>query len=147
MTLRTCTHAIVTSQTIAYPNPNPNQKNIKFGARNPNPFRKVVDRPKGRAVEGLTKRVRVSRFVSAPNLIDEWTGWYARDVSKHAKCDTKCTESKINSFLVASLTSFDKHYAKMIALANEWFCFLIKMLQRLIYLSSTYFLNNNFYRR
>ena len=30
-----CTHTNVTSQTIIYPNPN--QKNLKFVARNPNP--------------------------------------------------------------------------------------------------------------
>ena len=80
-------------------------------------------------------------------MIDEKTGWYARDVSKHIKRDKKCTESKINLFIVTSLTRFDKHYVKMIALENEWFCSLIKMLQRPIYLSSTYILKNFFYRR
>ena len=52
-------------------------------------------------------------------MIDECTGWYARDASKHVKCDKKCTESKINLFIVTSLTRFDKHYVKMIALENE----------------------------
>ena len=51
----------------------------------------------------------------------------------------KCTESKIDLVLVTSLTAFDKHYVKMIALENEWFCFLIKILQRPISLPSTYF--------
>ena len=32
----------------------------------------------------------------------------------------------------------------MIALANEWFCFLIKISQRPIHLSSTYFLRTIF---
>ena len=73
-------------------------------------------------------------------MIDEWTGWYTRDASKHVKSDKKFIESKIDLFLVTSLTTFDKHYAMMIALANKWFCFLIKILQRPIYLSSTYFL-------
>ena len=72
-------------------------------------------------------------------MIDEWTGWCARHASKHAKYDEKCTESKINLFLVTSLTRFDKHYVKMIALANEWFCFFIKKSQRPISLSSTNF--------
>ena len=31
------THTNVMSQTIIYPNPNPNQKNLKFGPRIPNP--------------------------------------------------------------------------------------------------------------
>ena len=72
-------------------------------------------------------------------MIDEKTGWYARDVSKHIKRDKKCTESTINLFIVTSLTRFDKHYVKMIALANEWFCFFIKKSQRPISLSSTNF--------
>ena len=39
ITLLTCTHTIVMSQTIIYPNPNPNKKNNQnFGARNPNLF-------------------------------------------------------------------------------------------------------------
>ena len=36
-------HPNVTSQTIKYPNPNPNQKNDKFGPRIPNPNITVVD--------------------------------------------------------------------------------------------------------
>ena len=56
MTLRTSTHTNLTSQVIIYPNPNPNQKkNLKFGARNPNPFCKAVDRPKGRRSAALQK--------------------------------------------------------------------------------------------
>ena len=35
------TYTNVASQTIMCPNPNPNQKNLKFGARNPDPFRTI----------------------------------------------------------------------------------------------------------
>ena len=77
-------------------------------------------------------------------MIDEWTGWHARDASKDIKCDKKCTESKINLFIATSLIRFDKHYVKMIALQNEWFCSLIKILQRPIYLSLAYVLKNFF---
>ena len=38
-----------------YPNPNPNQKNRKFGARNPTPFCMPADRPKRRRSAGLQK--------------------------------------------------------------------------------------------
>ena len=44
ITIRTCTYTNVTSQTIIYPNPNPNQKNLKFGPRIPNPNIKDTDR-------------------------------------------------------------------------------------------------------
>ena len=77
-------------------------------------------------------------------MIDEWTGWHARDASKDIKCDKKRTESKINLFIATSLIRFDKHYVKMIALQNEWFCSLIKILQRPIYLSLAYVLKNFF---
>ena len=33
ITIRSCTHTIVNLQTIIYPKPNPNQKNLKFGPR------------------------------------------------------------------------------------------------------------------
>ena len=46
-------------------------------------------------------------------MIDECTGGYARDASKHIKCDKKCTESTINLCIATSLTRFDKHYLKM----------------------------------
>ena len=36
------------SQTIIYPNPKPNQKNLKFGLRIPNPNYKNVDSRNGR---------------------------------------------------------------------------------------------------
>ena len=77
-------------------------------------------------------------------MIDECTGGYARDASKHIKCDKKCTESTINLCIATSLTRFDKHYVKMIALENEWFCSLFKKLQRPIYFSSTYVLKKFF---
>ena len=53
ITLRTCTHTNVTSQTIIYPNPNPNQKNLKFGPRIPNPNTEVTDIRKGRLSTAL----------------------------------------------------------------------------------------------
>ena len=60
ITLRTCIHTNVTSQTIIYPNTNPNQKKLKYGSRNPNPNSEVHDRPKGRTVGGFSIRVRIS---------------------------------------------------------------------------------------
>ena len=50
ITIRTCTHTNVSSQVIIYPNPNLNQKNLKFGARNSNPFFRTMtdDRDGGR---------------------------------------------------------------------------------------------------
>ena len=47
ITIRTCTHTNVSLQTIIYSKPNPNQKKIKFGARNPNPFLFLFNVPNG----------------------------------------------------------------------------------------------------
>ena len=46
-------HTNVTSKTIMYPNPYPNQKNLKFGPRIPNPNTKVTTRPNRRLVAAL----------------------------------------------------------------------------------------------
>ena len=54
-TLCTCTHANATSQTTMCPNLNPNQKNLKFKARNPNPFCKPANHPNRRRSVGLQK--------------------------------------------------------------------------------------------
>ena len=66
ITLRTCTHTKVTSQTIIYPkpNPNPNQKNLKFGARNPNPFFNAADR----RLFGRSEYLQKELGFRAPNL-------------------------------------------------------------------------------
>ena len=53
ITIRTWTHADVRSQTIIYPKPNPNQKNLQFGPQIPNPITEAVDRHKGRLSAAL----------------------------------------------------------------------------------------------
>ena len=87
ITLCTCSHAILKSQTSIYPNHNTTPKKLKFGARNPNPFRMVVDRPKGRAVGGHTKRVGYldsSLYLTPYSIITELTRGEVRVASPHA---------------------------------------------------------------
>ena len=50
-----CTHTNVRPLTIIYPKPNPNKKNLKFKARNLNPFCQIFDRRKRRRSAALQK--------------------------------------------------------------------------------------------
>ena len=51
--LYTCAHANVILQTIAYPNPNPCKKNLKFAPRIPNPNANISDSCKRRTSAAL----------------------------------------------------------------------------------------------
>ena len=53
VTLRTCTYNNVISQTIIYPNANPNQKKLKCRPRIPSPNNRALSRPKRRRVTAL----------------------------------------------------------------------------------------------
>ena len=66
VTLCTCTHANVSSQTITS---NPNQNKISNLEPEPLTLFKSLCRPKKRPFGGLQIRFRVHRFVSVPNLV------------------------------------------------------------------------------
>ena len=74
VTIRGCTHTKVNSQTIIYPNPNQNQKKIKFGRQIPNPNTKVLDSRKGRLSAALVLGLEIldsSLYLTQCSIIKE----------------------------------------------------------------------------